>query len=468
MNRQVPYLPNEIIFKILEECPTTTCGRGLTTTMPAVVRCSKRFYEIATPLLYHSIETADYRSTLIPYSRLKSLALVVLSRPDIAAHVRHLKVRPWRRMYNYEEMDLDDDPNVEIPEVIQRAITSLSSNDEMRRAWLNEADSEDSYFALILSALPNLVSFHLTQDSYRRYTVHVLQLSRTDVRFSSVLTKLKSVFWGDNGNYMENLGQAITPTIFALPAINEIRLNSMDRLSNGNMDIRINQISPHTSTCTILELGNCLLSPLECYKLLMIPKALTTFIYNFGYRDGEISPTFAKIREGLDAHKETLESLHLHFSNYERMIFVFSDAIPMEPLDSFIHLKILKIDPIYILGTVLRFQHDDLDLAQRIVRFIPRSIEQLWFHHDEEFDGVISYALENILLTRKTQFPALCQVSRNIHSECPEQVEFGHYILKFDVEFHKKLRSMAREVGVEYSAFPCRMNFYKFDGGGLW
>ena len=166
MGGEVPYLPEELISHILGSCASKA-------TIAVAARCSRQWYDITIPLLYHRVDVNNPPHYEPRKYYLKSLAVLFLSKPAIAAHVRHFSLRPgfedgseWE---SCEELGVDRERDSALPEKIQEAITSISCSDEERAMWLKKADCDDTFLALLLPALPNLVSLDLMGLCYAEY-----------------------------------------------------------------------------------------------------------------------------------------------------------------------------------------------------------------------------------------------------------------------------------------------------------
>ncbi|MCJ1238384.1 hypothetical protein MMC14_006373 [Varicellaria rhodocarpa] len=108
-----------------------------------------------------------------------------------------------------------------------------------------------------------------------------------------------------------------------------------------------------SSTLTCLELQVCRLRMGDIAKLLRIPKALCTFIYELASKYcWSFDVSFTAIREALTAQEHCLEILWLDldplhdcgFRNY------YNDTIPMVLFASFKKLKVLRLQTIHVFG----------------------------------------------------------------------------------------------------------------------
>ena len=277
MGGEVAYLAVELISRILESCTSKA-------TVAVAARCSRQWYDIAMPLLYHHVDmdNPQYYEPRKPY--LKSLAVLFLSKPNIAAHVRHFSLRPgfedgpeWE---SGEGLDGDREWDSALPEKIQEAIASISCSDEERTTWLKEADCDDSFLALLLPTLPNLVSLDLMGPWHAKHTERMLWRFGTGAERGSALTNLKSLFWTYEQAMCAPIGAIINLGIFAIPFIKRIYLYQVHSGYRDEVDKRLAQFSPRSLIYTYLKLRDCRFNPSDVQNLFFMPKALSIFIYD--------------------------------------------------------------------------------------------------------------------------------------------------------------------------------------------
>jgi hypothetical protein len=379
------------------------------------------------PLLYHRVDVNyDYYNTEMHH--LKALAVLFLSKPNIAAHVRHFSLRSgfghgpsWS-----DDGDQDSDRNIDKAlEKIKEKIASVSCDEEERATWLKEADYDDTFLALLLPTLVNMVSLDLMTPGYPTYTQKMLSRFATSGAHGSVFTKLKTLFWTYQYIRCVPTGAYISPGIFSMPCIERIYLHQSATvyagLYGGKADERLTKFCHRTSTCTHLELRDCRFNPIDIQNLFLIPKALTTFIYEIGRQQCyHCKVSFSAIRQGLEHHKDTLEELCLDYSYmFKWEPHGLEDSSPMAPVDGFLRLKRLKIAPAYILGVNLQPDRtQEADLHLRILNFLPKSTQQLQLTHCEEPDNiqVLPMALMNIIVKKATHVPKLHLITLEIDS----------------------------------------------------
>jgi len=132
-------IPPEILFRILDfvESKSTLINWTL---------CSSQFYETGVPYLYRHIELYDDEDgqALYGFPHLRSLASLLLRRPDLARLVRHFTMREafndgnTPRQCNCGQCpiveDLEDHEIVEVDEVFQAAIEASSCSGGRRKA----------------------------------------------------------------------------------------------------------------------------------------------------------------------------------------------------------------------------------------------------------------------------------------------------------------------------------------------
>lgn len=417
MGGEVPYLAVELISRILESCISKA-------TVAVAARCSRQWYDIAMPLLYYRVNVKNPQYSRKSY--LKSLAVLFLSKPNIAAYVRHFSLRLG--FGDGPEWESSEERDSALLEKIQEAITSISCSDEERATWLKEADCDDTFLALLLPTLPNLVSLDLMGPGYAEYTERMLWRFGTGAERDSAFTNLKSLFWTYQQVACKPAGAIISPGIFAMPSIKRIHLHHAIGGYLDKVDKRLAQFSPRTSTCTNLELRDCRFHPSNVQNLFLIPKALSTFIYDIG-RDQfyYCTVSFSTIRQGLEHHKETLEELCLDYCHGSIKLEpgILDDSSPITPLNEFLRLKRLKIAPVFILGISLPpGTAHAADRYLRILDFLPKSIKQLQLTHCKEPDNlqILLNALANILIKKVTHVPTLHQIVVEINFSLVEKL----------------------------------------------
>jgi hypothetical protein len=413
MGGEVPYLAVELISRILESCTSKA-------TVAVAAQCSRQWYGIAMPLLYHRVNVNNPQSYELRKSYLKSLAVLFLSKPNIAAHVQHFSLRPgfsdgpkWK---SGVEPNGDGDWDSALLEKIQEAIASISCSDEERATWLKEADCDDTFLALLLPTLPNLVSLDLMGPQHAKYTERMLWRFGTGAERGLAFMNLKSLFWTYQHIACVPTGAIVSPGIFAMPSIERIYLHRIFGGYGNKVDERLAQFSPRTSTCTYLELRDCRFHPSDVQNLFLMPKALSTFIYDIGQDQFYYcTVSFSTIRQGLEHHKETLEELCLDYCHggIKWEPGMLDNPSPMTPLNEFLRLKRLKIAPVFILGMGLPPETAHAaDQYLRILDFLPKSIKQLQLTHCEEPNNlqILLDALANILIKKVTHVPTLYQI----------------------------------------------------------
>ncbi|KAF1996657.1 hypothetical protein P154DRAFT_525371 [Amniculicola lignicola CBS 123094] len=429
MGGKPPYLPAEVISDILESCASKT-------TLAVAARCSRQWYDIAMPHLWHRIDVHNpvCEDSNEPY--LKWLAALFLSKPAIAAHVRHFSVRPafeddpaWEEYGEFA--DIRKDRIAARLKGIQEAVASFGYSDEERAPWLEEDFCGDTFLTMLLPTMPNLVSLDLMGPQYAECVERMLWCKR-----GSAFTNLKSVFWTYEPFHCMPDGAIIIPAIFVLPSIERIYLHKArgggSREYGEEVDERLAKVSPRTTTCTHLELRDCRFYPGDVQTLILIPKALRSFIYEIG-RPQLYSRTFSfpMIRQGLEHHKNTLEELCLDYCHggFEGPESDMSDdSSPMTPLKTFTRLRRLKIAPLFILGRDLPHKNEQAaDQSLCILNFLPGSIQQLQLTHCQEPENlrILLDVLTNILMNKTTHVPSLHRIVVEIESDLVEKLDFA-------------------------------------------
>jgi len=226
-------------------------------------------------------------------------------------------------------------------------------------------------------------------------------------------------------------GAVVNPGIFAMPSIERIHLHHVLGGYGNKVDERLVQFSPRTSACSYLELRDCRFHPRDVQNLFLMPKALSTFIYEIG-RDQlyHCTVSFSTVRQGLEHHKETLEELCLDYCHDAiKLEHGRSDDLsPMAPLNEFLRLKRLKIAPAFILGMSLPQETAHAaDRYSRLLDFLPKSINQLQLTHCEELYNlqILLEALANILIKKATHVPTLHRIVVEVDSSLVEKLADG-------------------------------------------
>ena len=291
----LPTMPPELLSRICAHVSSKE-------TLKNIAVCSKQFYDIAIPHLYHSLELRAER--VVEDSgpdrfHLKHLTELFLRRPKLASYVRRLSLRPvftdsWTR--HPEKVDIETARQFPLRADIKTAIRNASHSEEEEAKWLKDCMNDprdhegcdDPLLGVLLLTLTRLESLDLEFPIFPNYVTRTFERSaRKEVPFDVTpsLEHLREILWvHDDDKY----GGRLCAPFFELPALRAIfmhRIGSSDSEENEGLKA----LESGSSVAEHVELRDVRLNPEDTKHILRIPKALKTFVYEIG----SVEPPYA-------------------------------------------------------------------------------------------------------------------------------------------------------------------------------
>ncbi|KAI9931368.1 hypothetical protein MW887_009943 [Aspergillus wentii] len=266
---------------------------------------SRRFRELAQPLLFRSFEMDDIDTkSTIRFIR------AITTRPQLGEHVQ---------IVNIMDIDQDDLPpghilSAEDKEFLTCAIQDLKLDSKKKeKTWLAALDQMDQgvFLALILSKTPNLryISIPGVMQSMK-------QVNQLFARDPSFLSKLEQVHIEGDGE-CSGFNIATFREFCTRPRVDFMTIDS-GNLTSANYPASWSQgtITPQT-----IQFRFCHVDQSSVIKLLHACKNIKTFIFSnwdnglTGELVDSSLPTFnaEHLHEALQPHRERLEHLHIEY-----------------------------------------------------------------------------------------------------------------------------------------------------------
>lgn len=291
-------LPTEIDEQILDYLEQTD--------LSTLLKVSKYHRKIAEPLLYHTITLRDNRSI-----KIRSLLLTLLSRNDLAHHIRRLLVRLDLRLPRGRQLTSEVDNRMEeaLP-AIQDSIKTIIGTDAgtagVRTTWLGSILSEDfvggtaALVACLASKVENISFIYTTSTGYSdgcsTFSRMLFEAASASSHHSRYLSKVTTLgFVNRRSIYVPNL-----------PSLQELRVT-------GSRIIIFPPVQHEDSTLKKVE-------NLQWADASTLP-SLATFIHQNGlphlqrlfFRDGLVTPAngLQAVIDGLSVGCTELTSLTL-------------------------------------------------------------------------------------------------------------------------------------------------------------
>ncbi|ROV98126.1 hypothetical protein VPNG_08568 [Cytospora leucostoma] len=451
-------LPPELLDRVCELIPSQA-------TLAQLVRCSHQFYDVAAPHLYQSIELSRTRSKdefrhlevitalLLRKPELgrsvRHLALREGSRrsveknekpllPEIEQAVRDLAAQTGRLLdppstgsedQAQSEDTVPDEVEVEVEDWPEDdAMSDVGSNWSTTDGSDSEEDPDDviptdatdalslarssQYFrdaillALFIPCLTKLTSMDLDLLDPTRLRF-VQALLRSAVGTEQLFSHVKTVCLGSS---MPELRLDLWRDLFTLPSISSIYLHRIIAVRQQTMWGRGPSaeplppnaaLRPRSLDITHLELRDCRISPWELRRMLAVPKALKTFIYDMGEEINDVEPpvtiSYRSVREALELQKDSLEQIWIDYPHD----YLFDEwggsgiaTRPMGSFDKFKKLKRFRIASTYLFGFT-----EDTDI-HRLVESLPENLEELHLTHGDE-DEELTAGLQKLIEARQ-------------------------------------------------------------------
>ena len=337
---------------------------------------------------------------------------------------------------------------LEVDDIFKSVIKISSHSVNEEQLWLEHAswiDMDDSILALLLPALVNLAELDLkaSQSVYVERMIKRIRQREKPFHDQPPLAFLTSFRY--TGIHIDGMGPNSLAWSLQLRLIHTIcgsMTEGEESFTGRSKSLAL--IDPASSLLTHLELQDCRLSMTDITKLLGIPKALKTFIYEPAsiYRwCFDVSTT--AIRDALRVQEHSLEKLWLDIDPFhdQGLVGSYKDVTPMTPFTSFQKLKFLRIQTLYVFGADIdrdeeedekpetgndwRLEEDGNEGEQkekatitkntgwnstsrrRLTSFFPSTLETLHFTRCRDHLPRLLLALEDLLECKSEQVPVL-------------------------------------------------------------
>lgn len=288
--------------------------------------------------------------------------------------------------------DSEDDPDDVIPTNAGSALELAQSSEYFRDAIL---------LALLVQCLSKLTSLdlELMEPARLRFVQSLLYLSGAD----QLLGHVKTVCLGSS---RPEVRLDLWRDLFTLPSISSVYLHRVLALRRqtlwgcGPSSVAIHplvSLQPRSLDITHIEMRDCRIAPWELRRMLEVPRALRTFIYDIGEGTNEMEPpvniSYKSVRVALEQQKDSLEQIWIDYPHD----YLFDDwggagsaTHPMGSFAGFEKLKRFRIASTYLFG----FTADtDVD---RLVESLPEQLEMLHLTHGDE-DEEITAGLQKLI-----------------------------------------------------------------------
>ena len=387
-------------------------------TLCNLARCSRQLYLCTIPHLYRHV-TIHEKVVLPPERqnrRLKTLAVLLIRRPDLAGLVRHFTfcVAELSRGRGYHD-ELNEPEDWEGSELVKvngafstTADASSLSKEEKINCLGQISPVHESHYDLVLALLlPALLKVEILVldldivcNTY--YFEHMMRRaacrekpfdSQPSFQALRVFAHSHNRFYSRSTNFFASL--------LKLPAIEEISGGFEDSLNGEDDSLRkdfpsgqdLKDLDSSSSPLTSLDLSVYVLSSTNLGNIFRAPKALKTLVYKLRR---PYSLAFTEICHALKPQINYLESLHLDCDPARR-----NNSEVTSPMPSFISFKTLKV-----FKTASKFLRH-----QSLIDIFPPSLETL---HLTRFRVCIHGLLETLkhLLAQKSprQIPSLKRI----------------------------------------------------------
>ena len=200
MSQSLTSLPTELVSRIFSHATKETLKNA--------VLCSRDWYEIVVPHLYHRLQITTEDTAP---NALQALTALILRKPELGAHVRHFIVRPafddngpYREEATAKESiseTLTQAKDLDAP--IKDAIKTTSHSDDEHARWLEDINCEDALLAVLIPLFKRLETLDLEVGISPYYVPRTLwRIGRGEKPFDEqpTLTRLHSILWAHNDN----------------------------------------------------------------------------------------------------------------------------------------------------------------------------------------------------------------------------------------------------------------------------
>ena len=348
-------LPNELLYHTINHLNRSSDRYH-------VLLCSRRFRDIAHPLLYTHISLCwkGYDISACQLSKLRLLTLVMLRKPFLAAKVQHLTLRNERGIEHDRGTVLVKESEVERSQsnsLLEAAVWRLTSIHEQGKRWIEDLTSpyEDAMLSVLLAGLPNLkiLDWRLRRESpWLEYFIENVALGNHPVIDQMPILQNLTDFVHIEPQYNHITEASYLCWILALPSI---RAFYGFRVSGNyhDFELAVEGLTPKTSRLQHLELKGSVVYSEHLTIILQAPKELRTFIYELGDVDNDTNDNLCGIHEALEAQSESLEEIWLDYDTgpWDRHPQILQITCePVGDFKAFKKLRGMKLAVVYLFG----------------------------------------------------------------------------------------------------------------------
>ena len=398
------HVPPEILGHIFSELSSKQ-------DLKNICLCSRAFYSIAVPYLYARILIHSRPGYEFPteYTPTRSLALLLLERPVLAQSVRHIRIdTQLQRAFNNDDS---------LPEPERRLLEAAAANVSIARAQLAADHNDDLALSVLLPVLTRLEKLKLTSLMFQpRLQCALTSVVRPGSAFRHSCQRLHTarLHWIT----LKALRPEILSALLMLSAMRRVVISGFRGSGEDTIDEPyegFRRQETRSSDVTHLELQGAWMSPADLDDIMRICRGLRTFVYFVG-ECGPFHANYAALRQSLDRHQETLETLWLGDVDapYDAERTEGISFVPFESFAGFTKLKRLGLTLRHIFG-----YHDDdpgavlhaptvekpigwnRSYRRRLRAFFPPNIEVISIHGiKSEHRAILLHALTDLLEER--------------------------------------------------------------------
>ncbi|KUI72550.1 hypothetical protein VM1G_08285 [Cytospora mali] len=295
--------------------------------------------------------------------------------------------------------DYEDDPDDVMPTDAGTALGLAQSSVYFRDALL---------LAVLVQCIPKVTSLdlELMEPSRLRFVQIFLHLS-LNTEHLQLFDHVKTVCLGSS---RPEVRLDLWRDLFTLPSLDSVYMHRVTAVRGetlwgcGPSAAPVHPlagIQPRSLDITHIEMRDCRIAPWELRRIVGVPKALRTFIYDVGEGTNEVEPvvniSYKSIREALEQQKDTLEQIWIDYPHD----YLFDEwggaGASTRPMGSFVQFK--KLKRFRIASTYLFGFTEDTDI-NRIVDSLPEQVEMLHLTHGDE-DEELTAGLKKLLEARQ-------------------------------------------------------------------
>lgn len=494
MDSPLPTLPPEVLSHI---CDMLSRKRDTARFMCV----SHQLYGIGARYLYRDIDLLQ-QETPNAAQEIEDLATLFLRKPHLCGFVRNMAVRlpkgsrPVTQLYMYlaatDHREYNHARSPELEELIEEWRTVQDSNESsqvnshdadeieendtssdwvdtddewesdydvdseaglylpsgpMEHATLKEDEERWFILATLLTRFPNLQKLDLELPSLPRERLicldQALDYHRTKGPTSVLFPHVKTICLGYSS--ISRRGQSYHGILAFMPSLTSVYLHRMAKESFGQFvaDTRSLDI-------THLELRDCRVSPPSLQRMVAVPKALTSFVYELGEPrslteiDQPIS--YRSLRRALESQTHSLEQISIDYPHdycFDDWAGGGPETRPMGSFSEFGKLKRLRIATTYVFGWVA-----DTD-PSRLRDSLPDQLEELHLTHADEDEETCQGLFLLLDAKRNGRFASLT----NLSLECEEMWYLQHFESYGGKTGVLELMALADSLGIKMEIF---------------